>query len=167
VKANAAHEKVQTIVDMIPFGQPILVSHHSQKRAEADQRRIERGMDAAVDNSRKASDFRSRADNIESAAAHAIYSDDEDAVDRLEARIAGLEAERDRVKAYNASCRKGAPDVTLLTERERSGLVTAEKFQGAYQERRKHQMPPYVLANLSGIISTQRKRLERLKGMQS
>jgi hypothetical protein len=111
----------------------------------------------------KAANMRSRADGIEAQAAGAIYSDDPDVVERLRERIAELEAERDRVKAYNASCRKGSPDPSFLTERQRSGLETAERFQGDYQERRKHQLPPYVLSNLSGNIARQRERLAQLE----
>jgi hypothetical protein len=34
---------------MIPFGQPILVGHHSEGRARRDQGRIESGMRAGVE----------------------------------------------------------------------------------------------------------------------
>ena len=46
--ANNAHEAVCRIADGIPLGQPILVGHHSERRARKDAERIENGMRAAV-----------------------------------------------------------------------------------------------------------------------
>lgn len=46
--AESAHKAVAAIADNIPFGQPILVGHHSEKRARADAKRIESGMRRAV-----------------------------------------------------------------------------------------------------------------------
>lgn len=46
--ANRAHEAVKAIADNIPFGQPILVGHHSEKHARRDAKKIENGMRKAV-----------------------------------------------------------------------------------------------------------------------
>lgn len=45
---NQAHAQVKSITDHIPLGQPILVGHHSEKRARKDAERIENGMRRAV-----------------------------------------------------------------------------------------------------------------------
>lgn len=42
--AESARQTVDAIADNIPFGQPILVGHHSEKRARKDAERIENGM---------------------------------------------------------------------------------------------------------------------------
>lgn len=122
--------------------------------------------DRACASLRKAESMNSRAAGIEAQLAGAIYSDDENAVEALEARIEKLEAERDRVKAFNASCRKGQPDWSLINEREKRDLVrTAQvaaysvtgrdgKFKG---------FPGYHLTNLGGNINRNRKRLEELR----
>jgi len=39
---------VSAIADNIPFGQPILVGHHSERRARRDAEKIENGMRKAV-----------------------------------------------------------------------------------------------------------------------
>jgi len=62
-------------------------------------------MQRSIDHTTKAAEMRSKAANIEAAAARSIYSDDPDAVEQLEARLAELEAKRDRIKAYNKSVR--------------------------------------------------------------
>lgn len=46
--AESARKAVRAIADNIPFGQPILVGHHSEKRARKDAERIENGMRKAV-----------------------------------------------------------------------------------------------------------------------
>jgi len=46
--ANRAHAAVKSIADNIPFGQPILVGHHSERRARKDAQKIENGMRKAV-----------------------------------------------------------------------------------------------------------------------
>lgn len=46
--AEQARAAVSVIADMIPFGQPILVGHHSEHHARADQERIHNGMSRAV-----------------------------------------------------------------------------------------------------------------------
>jgi len=46
--AQAAHKAVSAITDNIPLGQPILVGHHSERRARKDAERIENGMRRAV-----------------------------------------------------------------------------------------------------------------------
>lgn len=46
--AESARKGVSAIADNIPFGQPILVGHHSEKHARRDAERIENGMRKAV-----------------------------------------------------------------------------------------------------------------------
>ena len=161
-RSEVAYAQADAIASMIPMGQPILVGHHSERRHRKDLDRIDNGMRRSFEESAKAERMAERADNIEAAAANAIYSDDADAIERLEAKIAGLEAERDRIKAYNASCRKGARDVTLLDERQQAQLASTAKC-AAYQIRDNGAAPAYWAQNLTGNITRNRQRLERLK----
>lgn len=46
--ANAAHDTFKAITDHIPLGQPILVGHHSERRARKDAERIDNAMRRAV-----------------------------------------------------------------------------------------------------------------------
>ena len=46
--AEAAHAAVDRIASAIPFGQPILAGHHSERRARKDAERIHDGMRRAV-----------------------------------------------------------------------------------------------------------------------
>lgn len=159
---NAALEHSRQMMDAIPFGQPILVGHHSEGRDRRYRDRAWNTMDRGVEDTRKATSMRSRADNIEAAADRAIYDDDHDVVERLENRIAELEAERDRIKAYNASARKaarkgGEADVSLLDERQQRDLAVTLKYHPRNQADRT--FPSYHLSNLAGNIRRYKQRL--------
>jgi len=165
-KSAASFARVDAITDNIPFGQPILVGHHSERRARRDAERIHDGMRAGIDHADKAASMRARADNIEHAADHAIYSDDPDAIERLRAKVAELEATRDRVTAYNKAVRKAghvtADALAILDDRQRADLDSLARY-AAYQLRAGGAFPAYATSNLSGQISKARDRLASLE----
>lgn len=110
----------------------------------------------------KAREMESRASNIEAQLSGSIYSDDPDAIEQLQARIAGLEAERDRVKRYNATCRKGAPDLSILDDTQRRDLLGMIRVWGDIQCKG-GAFPGYHLTGLSSNINRNKKRLEQLQ----
>jgi hypothetical protein len=151
-KSEAAFGNAHRIAEQIPFGQPILVGHHSEGRARRDQGRIENGMRAGIEHGRKAESMRSRADNIEAAAARAIYSDDPDAIERLNVKLAQLEAERETMKATNTEYRKQHRDEL--------------KAMSPYERGQSVPYPSYALTNLGGTITRTRQRIEQLTRAQ-
>jgi hypothetical protein len=161
-KSEAAFGKAEQISSVIPMGQPILVGHHSEGRHRRDLGRIESGMRKGIEHSKMAQRHSERASNIESQLERSIYSDDPDAVEQLEERITVLEVKRARIKAYNQSCRKGKPDLSILTETERNELATIARV-AAYQLGKRGEYPSYVLSNLGGNINRNKKRLTSLK----
>jgi hypothetical protein len=166
VKAEAALSDARQRADAIPFGQPILTDHHSAPRDRRYRAGITRKFEQGFEHAGKARDMERRADGIEAAAEHAIYSDDPDAVERLTERIADLEAQRDRIKRYNASCRKAAKvgevgDLSLLDDHQRQEILTLARVC-AYQVRDGGGFPAYVTSNLGGQITRNRKRLASL-----
>lgn len=151
IKSTQAFAAVHRIADGIPFGQPILVGHHSEAHARRDQARIHSGMRAGIDHADKAGEMASRADEIDRQADHAIYSDDPDAIERLAEKIARLEDERAQMKARNAAYR---------TAHRAELKATASVYQ------RDQAMPhqAYEMQNLGGNLSRLRERLRRLSG---
>lgn len=105
--------------------------------------------DRAFESLRKAESMASRADGIEAQLEHAIYSDDEDAVERLRERVTELEAKRDKIKTANAAYRKA--------HRAELAAMTA------YERNQAMPFPAYVLQNLTGNIARNRKRLAHLE----
>lgn len=161
-RSEAEYARAGEMGAAIPFGQPMLTDHYSYRRDLNYRARIGRAMDRSVEHARKAAEMSSKAANIEAAADRAIYSDDPDAIERLEVKLADLEAQRARIKAYNASCRKGARDLSLLDEKQRTDILRIAQV-AAFQIGPKGEFPKYALSNLSGTISTTRKRLESLR----
>lgn len=170
-KAHAEHAKARGIADGIPLGQPVLVGHHSEGRHRRDLARIDGAYRRTAEHAAKAKRHAEKARNIEAQLASSIYSDDEDATDRLRERIEALEAERDRIKAYNASARKaakhgGTGDTSLLDDAQRANLASIAKH-APYQLRAGGALPAYALSNLSGNIKRNRDRLNELEGRVS
>lgn len=160
-RAEQAAASTDALAGRIPLGQPILLGHHSQRRAERDRDRIERGIRRTIEHTDKAREFTRRAENIQAAAEHAIYSDDPDAIVRLTERIAALERERATIKAYNAACRKGTADPATLPDTLARELADAIKAWGDIQCPG-GRFPSYTLSNLSANIRRNRQRLEQL-----
>jgi hypothetical protein len=73
----------------IPFGQPILVGHHSERGHRAAIKRADNAMRKSIDESKRAGDLRAKADGVGSGG---ISSDDPDAVDKLREELAQVEA---------------------------------------------------------------------------
>ncbi len=86
--ADAAHAAVASIADGIPFGQPILVGHHSERHARKDAEKIQNGMRKAVKMWETSNYWTARAAG---ALRHAKYKERPDVRAR---RIKGLEAEK-------------------------------------------------------------------------
>jgi protein-L-isoaspartate O-methyltransferase len=90
--AHAAHKAVDAIADGIPFGQPILIGHHSEKHARRDAAKIENGMRKAVKMWRTSQYWESRAAG---ALRHAKYKE----LPAVRARrIKTIEADKRRVE---------------------------------------------------------------------
>ena len=88
-----ALDYVHQIADGIPFGQPIMVGHHSERHARKDAERIQAGMRRAVQLFDTAEYWKRRA---AAAIAHAKYKERPDVRHR---RIKGIEADARKVRA--------------------------------------------------------------------
>ncbi|RZO57903.1 MAG: DUF3560 domain-containing protein [Sandaracinaceae bacterium] len=140
----------------IPPGQPILRGHHSERRhrkaiARADAKAVQ-----AVETARAAESAKWSAKR----AGYAISSDDPDAIEALEARLAGLEADRVLAKDINAAYRKGGWDAV-----EHVPGLTPKILSGA---KRTMELAPWMRApmdtkNLGANIRRIRQRIEELR----
>jgi hypothetical protein len=148
-RSDARYAGAKQISDGIPFGQPILVGHHSEARHRRDAARIHDGMRAAIDLDSKARRQSSAAAEIRAQAAGAIYDDDPDAIDALRAKVAKLESKREDMKRANAEYRKAhKAELAAMSAYERSQAIP---------------FPSYSLQNIGGNIKRCRDRLARLE----
>lgn len=154
----------------IPMGQPILVGHHSESRHRAALARSDSNMRAGCESSDMAEHHISKAAGIERQLRNTIFSDDDNAIEELEAKIAKLEADRERNNAINKIVRakpKNEPTDEKITKLVALGMheSSARKvFQPDFAGR--VGIPSYVNQNMGGVIANAKKRIEDIKRRQ-
>lgn len=102
--STAAFEQSRKMADVIPFGQPILVGHHSEQRDRRYRDSIWNKMGQGVKLAEKADHYRDKLDAMNSNGA--ISSDDPDALAKLREKLADMEANQAEMKRVNAAIRK-------------------------------------------------------------
>jgi methylase of polypeptide subunit release factors len=98
-EAHQARAAVDRIADGIPFGQPILVGHHSERHARKDAEKIRRGMDKAVECWKASGYWKDRAAG---ALRLAMYKERPDVRAR---RLKGIESEFRKCDKTQVECR--------------------------------------------------------------
>lgn len=160
-RSNAAYKTAHTMADAIPFGQPILVGHHSEKRDRRYRDRIHNKFASAFADADLAKHHDSKADGIETQLDRSIFSDDANAIEALEQRIAQHEAKRESMRTINRLFRKGdragLAGLGLDLDKLQETVNTLQSWQD------KQPYAKYELSNLGGRITADRKRLEYLK----
>jgi hypothetical protein len=158
----------------IPFGQPILVGHHSERRHRNVIKRANAAWDRAVEDGKMADHHRSAGAGLAAALERSIFSDDPDAIEALEEKLQHLEAKRDAIAAVNKAWRKAKKpaahdDGGWRVVAAELGL-TLDQLEPARRNQRvcwsKSPYAPYVLSNLGGNISRVRKRIQDVKWRQ-
>lgn len=96
-ESNAAYERSNKLSEMIPFGQPILVGHHSEGMHRNHIKKIHSAMDKSIELSDKSEYFNSKANNILNS--NVISSDDPEALEKLENKLKLLLEKREEIKA--------------------------------------------------------------------
>ena len=114
--ADRAHKAVSAIADNIPFGQPILVGHHSEKHARKDAEKIQNGMRKAVKMWEQSKYWTDRAAG---AIRHAKYKERPDVRAR---RMKGIEADQKKVQRSLDKAQQA-----LTNWRHIAGMEDAEK----------------------------------------
>ena len=151
-EATATLHHAHQMAAVIPFGQPLLVGHHSYTRDRNYRDRIGRTFEKALSLENEANDLHRRRDAAQDNTS--VRSDNPDAIALLTAQVASMLEEAETMKRANAFYRKhgtlaGCPIPPELAEDGASVL----RFQPYYGR----PFPAYKLSNLSG----NRRRLEQ------
>lgn len=104
-KANSLQKSASKMANQIPFGQPILVGHHSEKADRNFRKKIGNTYNKASEAASKAGYFADKAKAI--LANKNIFSDDPDALEKIIERIAKLEKLQEFMKSANKCLKKG------------------------------------------------------------
>lgn len=158
---DSAHD----MASVIPFGQPILVGHHSEGRDRRYRARIQNKFERAVETGNKATHYAERAAAAESNTA--ISSDDPNAIDKLRDKLASLEAAQERMKKINAAHKKylknsHSLEATDLSESDKQLIIS---YVPSYSWE-PHPFPPYAMQNNNANIKRVRDRISQLERIE-
>lgn len=161
-RATAAFNASNAAVADIPMGQPILVGHHSERVHRRALERSNGAMMRSVHESEKAAYYRQKAEAVENN--DNIYLGDDDAIERLEEKIAKLTAQQEKMKAVNKLMRSKKRDDEKL-----AGLLLLGFSEIAAKNAvaNKSTYPAYCLTNNNAKINAAKKQLERAKTLAS
>jgi len=118
--------------NQIPFGQPILVGHHSEKRHRNHLDRMNNRDEKGFELLKKAEHYERKAKSAQDS--NSISGDDPEAVLKLKEKLARQEAQREAIKKYNKEAKKNG----------------------------KEKAPAYMLSNLGANIRSVKQRIEKL-----
>lgn len=159
-------ETARNMASVIPFGQPILIGHHSERRDRNYRGRIENKFRRGFELMQKAEEYRSRA----GAAANndAIMSDDPDATDKLAERLAELEKQQALYKAINKAHTAYMKNPASLdkSELDEGTKNMIRNYKPAYSWEL-HPIAPFQLTNLSANIRRLKERAALVAKKQS
>ena len=153
-QSAGAWQTAHNMASVIPFGQPILVGHHSEKRDRNYRARIDNQHRKGYELHQKAEYYRSRIEAAEKNTT--VFSDDPAAEEKLADKIQRLEERQALMKAANKLVRKndleGLADLGF-SEAVISGLFTKD-FAGRLG------FPDYLITNNGANIRRLKERVQ-------
>jgi Domain of unknown function (DUF3560) len=153
------YQKSRSMGNCIPFGQPILVGHHSEGRDRRFRSRMRGAMDKSIEAGRTADYYESKVTAIESNTA--IFSDDPDAIDKLKAKLAAAQRQQEFWKEGNKiiKSKKLSPEekaAKLTASGHCPSIATPDRYNRVgYAD--------YLLTNNNGNMRRMRLRIAELE----
>ena len=159
-EAHRLHDQAHEMASAIPFGQPILVGHHSEGRDRRYRDRIHNTFGKAFATMDKADYYEEKAAKVGSGG----ISSDDDALDKLNDKLETLRRRHEFMKAANAAIRKGkTPEAKL------ANLMALGVSEGEAQDILKPDFlgrvgfAPYSLQNSNANIRRVEQRIRELE----
>lgn len=155
-EGDAQYKESDRMASVIPMGQPILVGHYSEGRDRRYRERIHQKMRKGYALHQKADELRRRAEAVQRNTA--IFSDDPQVVEKLEAKIQRLELRQAMMRQANKLVRKNDRDGLAemgFSEPTITRLLTPEYGQVGF--------PDYQLRNNGANIRRLKERLQHIE----
>ena len=155
-EGEARLSRARKMADIIPFGQPILIGHHSERGDRSYRAKIHANFGKGFDALKAAGEMAARAASV---GAGGISSDDPDAIDKLRAELVVLEAQQVRAILANRLVRKEDRDglaAAGFSAPEIAGLFTPD-FAGRLG------VPSFRLTNNGANMRRIKARIELLE----
>lgn len=164
-EGNAAHQRANAMLDVIPLGQPILIGHHSEGRHRSTLKRADNlYRHAFVKCAGKASHYESKADGV---GRGGVSGDDPEAVRKLLEQLQGSIQAQQTMKACNAAIRRHKTPEAQRDALQSLGLSeanTRKLIDGDFCGRVGY--PSFHLQNNNAEIKRLKKRIEELKAVR-
>lgn len=165
VQSDALYAAARKRAEAIPFGQPILIGHHSERRDRNYRASINRMTEKSFELIDKAQHYEQKAAAVGSGG---ISSDDPDALAKLRAELAECEGAQMRMKDANKAIRAGkTPEAKIsalillgFSQAEAQSLVKGD-FCGRVG------FASYQLSNNNANMSRIKKRIQDLEARRS
>ena len=166
-KAQSSFRAADRSVEGIPMGQPILVGHHSEKRHRGALNRCHTAMHNGLEHEDMAKHHSEKAAGLSDQLDRCIFSDDDDAIEQLQAKINRLTADQERMKATNKIVRRKPKNECTddkLTDLQAMGMsegLARKLFEPDFCGR--IGIASYELSNNNAVISNAKKRISQIK----
>lgn len=173
-RAEKAQEESDTRYDnahhlghALPFGQPILVGHHSERKHRRLIENIDNNMRKSIEAQDKANYLEAKAASVGSAG---IASDDPEAIQKLKDKLTNLERSQKMMKAINKVIRSkhmsNTDKVEYMTQTHKlTEKHAAELLEGDFCGR--IVFPSYALQNNNATIRATKQRIEELEKLHN
>ena len=164
-ESNEVYEQASSMAKSIPFGQPILIGHHSESRDRSFLKKYCRLYDKSHELSKKADYYEEKANTV----SNVISSDDEDAISKLELKLKKLIDSQNRMKEINKHYRKeGKAYLDKLMSDEKEAVIINLRNAATFSVTKNLvPFPSYVLSNNNQAIRNTQKRIALLKSRQA
>jgi hypothetical protein len=160
-KADSLFKKARSMTSAIPFGQPILVGHHSEGADRSYRKRIENTQRKSFEAAEKASYYADKA--VSAATNNAISGDNPEAVNLYREKLMKLEAVQEEMKAVNKAFAKGDDALKALG-------ITDEQIAKMKSDMPSYERKPYptwALSNNNAEIRRVKEKIEQLEKLDT
>lgn len=159
-EGNARYKRAREMAAAIPFGQPILVGHHSEKRDRNYRGRIHNNFGKAFALQKAAEEVAAKAAAVGTGG---ISSDDPEAVQKLRAELEQVEGAQARMKAVNVAHKRfqKAPESLETSSLPESDKDLVRAYKPAYSWE-PHPFAPYQMSNNNANARRIKARIEQL-----
>jgi hypothetical protein len=157
LKAASLYTQAKDMASVIPFGQPILVGHHSEKRDRRYRGRIENTFKKSCQALDNAEHLQRRA---ERAGTGGIASNDPEALVKLNKKLQGLIQSQETMKLVNKQFRAGGWSAITAVNKNQIKIL-----KDGFQSYDSQPFPSYSLQNNNAQIRRLKKRIQSLEAL--
>lgn len=160
-RSTSHYQASKRATEHIPLGQPILVGHHSEGRHRRALDRADSAMRASCEAQSKAEYYANKAAGVGSGG---ISSDDPEAIAKLHAELADMQAKQEKRKAANKAIRSNKTPESQQAALEALGFA-AEEAAGLLKKDFAGRIgfPSYSLSNNSANMRRVEQRIKELE----